>query len=149
MISILLPPVLGALAGVLASVAYSWWRNSKEYRSLILSFCAEFVSLYDRCGMYFDQAIRGEVSYSALFSFTDASAFSKLASVSNNPEVPTAIIELKAKYFQIQRHVEEASRFALEGSRASDGEQKRLIMEKARHASRDSTGLLPRRACRD
>lgn len=134
MISVLLPPILGALAGALTSIAYNWWLTRKEYRSLILSFCAEFVALYERCGMYYDQAVRGEVSYSALFSFTDASAFSKLAAVSKNPEVPTAIIELKAKYFQTQRHVEEASRFALEGSRTSDVKEKRVNMEKASHA---------------
>jgi len=99
-----------------------------------MSFCAEFVSLFELCAMYFEQAHQGSISYSTLFGFTDPSTFSKLASVSKDAEVPTAIIELKSKYFQIQRHVEEASRFALEGSRASDKNQKQDRMDEARQA---------------
>lgn len=74
------------------------------------------------------------MSYSTLFSFTDASAFSIFASVSNKPEVVTAIIELKSFYFQIQRHVVEAANYALESSRTSDTFTKQDIMKKARHA---------------
>ncbi len=124
------------MAGALASIAHNWWRNKQEYRSLILSFAAELVSLFERCAMYFEQAHQGSVSYSALFSFTDSSAFSKFASVSKDAEVPTAIIELKATYFQVQRHVEEASRYSLEGSRASDATKKQEWMTKATHAQR-------------
>jgi len=83
--------------------------------------------------MYYAQAKKGEVSYSPLFSFTDSSALSKFASVCQKPEVVAAIIELKSMYFQIQRHVEEAARFAVEGSRASDPKEGRDLMNKASH----------------
>jgi hypothetical protein len=131
MISFLLPPVLGALAGALASIVYNWWRTDKEYRALILSFSAEFISQFELCVMYFGHSMETYVSFSTLFSFTDASAFSKLASVSRDPEVPAAIIELKANYFQIQPHIEEASKYALEASRASEEPERRKRMTDA------------------
>ncbi len=84
--------------------------------------------------MYYRQSKQGQVSFSTLFSFTDSYALSRFASVCQKPEVVAAIIELKSVYFQVQRHVEEASRFALEGSRTSDAQEKQAVMEKARHA---------------
>lgn len=137
--SILIPlvsAVLGGFAGAGISIYYSRRQTKQEYRSLILSFCSEMVSLFQRCVMYYKQAKTGEVSYSALFSFTDSSALSKFASVCEKPEVVAAIIELKSMYFQTQRHVEEAARFAIEGSRASDPQEKEDLMGKASHAQR-------------
>jgi len=130
----LVSAVLGGLAGAGISICYSRRQARKEYRSLILSFCSEMVSIFRRCVMYYKQARTREVSYSALFSFTDASALSKFASVCEKPEVVAAIIELKSMYFQTQRHVEEASRFAIEGGRASDPQEKQDLMGKASHA---------------
>lgn len=140
MISVLLPPILGALAGALASVAYSWWRISKEYRALILAFCAEFVSLYEICVMYFDAFMKEEFPYAALFTFTDSSAFSKLASVSKDVDVPVAIIDLKTKYFQVQHYFEEASRYTVEIRKTWGEKERKETMRKARHAQ--ETGLL-------
>jgi hypothetical protein len=128
------PFISGGLAGTLISIIYSQLRNKREYSSLILSFCFEFVLLFDRCVMYYEQAVGDQISYSTLFTFTDSSAFSKLASVTNNPEVATVIIELKAKYFQIKRHTDEAANYALEGSRTRNLEDKKIFMEKAHHA---------------
>lgn len=70
---------------------------------------------FERCVIYYRQhkqyekSGKIEVSYSGLFNFTDASILSKFASVSNRPEVVTAIMKLKAAYFQVGRHVEDAS----------------------------------------
>lgn len=136
-VSVLIPLIsalLGGLAGAGISIFYAKRQSKQEYCSLILSFCTEMVSLFNRCIGYYKQSQTGEVSYSALFSFTDASALSKFASVCENPEVVASIIELKFMYFQIQRHVEEASRFALQGTRSSDPTEKEELMKKAIHA---------------
>jgi len=136
-VNILLPlvsAVLGGLSGAGISIYFSRRQTRQEYRSLILSFCSEMVSIFRRCVKYKQQYEIGKVSYSALFSFTDSSTLSKFASVCKKPEVVAAIVELKSMYFQVQRHVEEASRFAIEGSRASDQSEKKHLMEKATHA---------------
>ena len=130
----LVSAILGGLAGAGISIYFSRRQAKQEYRSLILSFCSELVSAFRRCVIYYRQSIQREVSYSALFSFTDASVFSRFASVSKNPDVVTAIIELKSMYFQIQRHVEEAANFALRASRISDAFTNQDIMKKALHA---------------
>jgi hypothetical protein len=136
-INILLPlvsAVLGGLAGAVISILYSRRQAKQEYRSLILSFCSEMVSIFSRCVKYYKQSKTNEISYSALFSFTDSSTLAKFASVCKKPEVVAAIVELKSMYFQIQRHVEEASRFAVEGSRASTQNEKDDLMKKAARA---------------
>jgi hypothetical protein len=136
-INILLPlvsAVLGGLAGAGISIYYSRKQAKQEYRSLILSFCSEMVSIFRRCVTYYNQSKTGEISYSALFSFTDSSTLAKFASVCKKPEVVAAIVELKSMYFQVQRHVEEASRFAVEGSRASTLHQQDDLMKKAARA---------------
>jgi len=136
-INILLPlvsAILGGLAGAGISIYYSRRQAKQEYRSLILSFCSEMVSIFCRCVKYYKQSKTGEISYSALFSFTDSSTLAKFASVCKKPEVVAAIVELKSMYFQVQRHVEEASRFAVEGSRASTPNEKDDLMKKAARA---------------
>jgi hypothetical protein len=136
-ITILMPlftAILGGLAGAGISIWFSRRQVRKEYSSLILAFCSELVSVFERCVMYYAQIKKKEVSYSALFSFTDSSALSKFASVCQKPEVVAGIIELKSMYFQIQRHVEEAARFAVEASRSGDEKEKQDLMVKAVHA---------------
>ncbi len=103
-INIFLPlvsAVLGGLAGAGISIYYSRRQAKQEYRSLILSFCSEMVSIFWRCVKYYKQSKTGEISYSALFTFTDSSTLSKFASVCKKPEVVAAIVELKSMYFQV------------------------------------------------
>jgi len=136
-VTILIPLVaalLGGLAGAGISIYFTKSQAKQEYRSLILSFSSEMVSIFQRCVLYYRQSKEGQVSYSALFSFTDSFALSRFASVCQKPEVVAAIIELKSVYFQVQRHVEEAARFALESSRTSDDQEKQALEKKARHA---------------
>jgi hypothetical protein len=136
-VSIIIPLVsalLGGLAGAGYAIQHAKKQAEKEYSAFILSFCSEMVTVFSRCVKYYRQFKSKEVSYSALFSFTDSSALSKFASVCEKPAVVAAIIELKSMYFQIQRHVEEASRFALDSSRSSTLEEKTELMKKAMHA---------------
>jgi len=77
----LVSAILGGLAGAGIAILYSMRQAKQEYRSLILAFCSELVSAFDRCVMYERLEKERSVSYSTLFDFTDCSALSKLASV--------------------------------------------------------------------
>jgi hypothetical protein len=48
----LLSAVLGGLAGAGISIYFSKRQARQEYRSLILSFCSEMVSIFSRCVKY-------------------------------------------------------------------------------------------------
>ena len=137
--------VIAALLGGFAGGGISIWFTQRqargEYRALILAFCSELVGTFNRCVSYYEQAKKSEFSYSALFSFTDASALSKLASVSQNPEIIASIIELKARYFQIQRHVDEAQNFAVEASRATHQQEQQQLWLKAHRARGTALGF--------
>jgi len=123
--------ILGGLAGAGISIYFSKRQATQEYRPLILSFSSEMVSTFWRCVKYHKQYNSGEISYSSLFSFTDASILSRFASVCKKPEVVAAIIELKSMYFQVQRHVEEASRCAIESRSLSIGADSQQLMKRA------------------
>jgi hypothetical protein len=131
----------GAIVGVAMSNYYVKKRSDQEYIALILAFCTEMVSLFCRCVMYYNQSKKRVTSYSALFSFTDSTALSKFASVCQKPAVVAAIVELKSRYFQIQRHVEEASRLAVASKLASTEEDQNTFMEKAVLAQRTAVAF--------
>ena len=110
--------VLGASAGALLAGLIHWGfstlRRKKEYRSLLMSFAHELVEDFHRCVLYHRQQKKGEVSFSAIFNFNDASTLSRLAAVTDNPKIVDAIMFLKKLYFQVGRHVENASKFSTE-----------------------------------
>ena len=110
------PGFAAIFAALITGLIYwliSTFRRSKEYRSLLVSFAHELVEAFHRCVLYYKQrGLEGRVSYSALFDFNDASTLSRLASVTDNPNVVNAIMYLKTKYFQIGRHVVHASELA-------------------------------------
>ncbi len=99
----------GGLAGAVVTGCLSIRRSKSERRSLMVAFCYEFVESYGRCVGYLGQRVDGEVSYSMLYSFTDASVLARYAGVCADPKVIRAIMELKSSFFQIGRHVEHAS----------------------------------------
>ena len=105
------------LVGALLGVWLAWHlnqdsleqRQKNEYRSLLVSFVHEIEEGYHRCILYHTQRQKGSVSFSAIFNFNDASTLAKLASVTDNPKIIDAIMFLKKQYFQVGRHVENAS----------------------------------------
>lgn len=132
-------PLVAALIGALTygflQAIQSRRQSRREYRSLILAFAYELTLAFERCVIYYGQATRGEVSYSALFAFTDASSLVRLASVASGPEVVAAIVDLKSIYFQIGRHVEQAAIYATEADQiAENSEQKIRLRQAAHHA---------------
>ena len=128
-VSAILGGLVGALTAGLFSVLYSNYRVSKEYKSLILAFASELILAFERCVLYYKQSlyIPPIISYSALFDFTDASALSKLATVTKDLAIIEAIMHLKAQYFQVGRHVEDAAKFIVQAERFPD-DKKRLIL---------------------
>ena len=110
--------IVGGVSAGLLIIWYNHRRRIMEYRSLLLGFSVELVLAFERCVTYYKQSITGGVSYSSIFDFTDASMVSRLAAVTDKPRIVRTIIELKSMYFQVRRHVEDASRFALEATRS-------------------------------
>ncbi|MDO9530059.1 MAG: hypothetical protein Q7J27_13010 [Syntrophales bacterium] len=136
--TILLPAIIsiffGGFAGAIVTIIYSRRKASKEFSSLIVAFCVELVSAFERCVTYCLQLKKGEISYSTLFDFTNESTLSKFASVSQKPDIIVAIVDLKSKYFQIGRHVSEAANLAMQGACAPDKEEQDRLMKSARQA---------------
>lgn len=123
--------LIGALTAGLINICSTRRQSGRELRSLILAFASELTLAFERCVMYYEQARKGEISFSGLFDFTEASILSRFATVNTQPEVVTAIIDLKSTYFQIGRHVEEAARFAAQANRLAKGENEKAKLMKA------------------
>lgn len=122
----------GGLAGAAVNIYFSERQSKKELKALIVVFAAELTLAFARCVKYYDQSRKKEVSYSGLFDFTNASILSRFATVNNQPEVMAAIVNLKSHYFQIGRHVEEASKFAAQADRlAREQEESQRLMKAA------------------
>jgi len=116
--TIILPSVLAAIIAVTVTIAYGHHRLEQQKAGLILTFATELVIAFERCVMYFEQAyILGEVSKSPIPQTTDASTLSALANVVDDPEIIINIVELRARYFHIGRHAEDAAKFATESDR--------------------------------
>jgi hypothetical protein len=118
--------LFGSVAGALVSIIYSTYRSRKEYQSLLLVFCIESVHAFKRCVSAHKLSMKGEVSKGKLFDFTDSTALSRLASVCNDPKVIAAIFEVKSFFFQINRHLEEASLLAVDYERADPDSVEKL-----------------------
>lgn len=125
----------GGLAGALVNICATRRQSKKELQSLILAFASEFIFAFARCVNYYEQSKKREISFSGLFDFTDASILSRFAVVNTQPDVVTAIMDLKAHYFQIRRHVEDAGKFAVQAKRLAEDEKDReKLMGAAGHA---------------
>jgi hypothetical protein len=126
--------LVGALLGIwlawLLNKSYSDQRREDEYRSLLISFVHELEEDYHRCVLYYKQRLERNISFSALFDFNDASTLSRLASVTDNPKIVDAIMFLKKQYFQVGRHVENASRLATEYEQRMMEIRRRVSSEK-------------------
>jgi hypothetical protein len=127
--------ISGGLAGAIVNIYFTKRQSKKELRSLSLAFASELTLAFVRCVKYYEQSRKPEVSYSGLFDFTDSAILSRFAVVNTQPEIVAAIVDLKSHYFQIRRHVEEASKFAAQANRlAEDEKDKERLMKAAIHA---------------
>lgn len=112
---IILGSIVGALIASLTNIYYLRSRRNEEYKSLLIGFCVELVSAFERCVEYYERTYsERRHCYSVLFEFTDAQTFSKFASACKDPEILVAIMELKSNYFQISRYTVEASKYSVQ-----------------------------------
>lgn len=119
-VSAIIGAIVGALAGALTTLGIQKRQADREYSALIIAFAIEAVHGFARCVKTYEHYSKlktsgqYEASFGAIFSFTDATIFSKFASVTDKPEVVSAIVDLKDRYFQVGRHMEEVSMLASE-----------------------------------
>jgi hypothetical protein len=93
---------------------YTWWQRRQERKAILLTYATEFVEALFRTTMYYDQKSKSTISISAIYEGTDSNTLTRLIHLVAEPEVISAVFKLKERYFQIQRHLGEASSMAAE-----------------------------------
>ena len=113
-IGAILAAFIGAVvsSGIVAIAALLQQRRQRK--ALLVAFTTDLVERFMRATLYYNQIRTDEISYSALYEATDPNALVKLAEVIKDQDIIHTIVELKGDYYQIQRHVLEASKFAAE-----------------------------------
>lgn len=110
--------ILAALIGAVVSSGIiaitGLLQRSRQRKALLVAFTTDLVERFMRATMYYNQIRKGAISYSALYEATDPNTLVKLAEVIKDQDIIHTIVELKGSYYQIQRHVLEASGFAAE-----------------------------------
>jgi hypothetical protein len=110
--------ILAALIGAVVSSGIialtGLLQRSRQRKALLVVFTTDLIERFMRATMYYNQIRKGAISYSALYEATDPNTLVKLSEVIKDQDIIHTIVELKGGYYQIQRHVLEASRFAAE-----------------------------------
>ncbi len=110
--------ILAALIGAVVSsgiiAVNSLLQISRQRKALLVLITTDLVERFMRATMYYNQIRQGAISYSTLYEATDPNTLVKLAEVIKDHDIMHTIVELKGSYYQIQRHVLEASKFAAE-----------------------------------
>lgn len=110
--------ILAALIGAVVSsgiiAVTGLLQRSRQRKALLVVFTTDLVERFMRATMYHNQIRKGAISYSALYEATDPNTLVKLAEVIKDQDIIHTIVELKGGYYQIQRHVLDASKFAVE-----------------------------------
>lgn len=109
-INALIALVSGSVGGGFLAFLYNTHRTNREKKALVLVFAQEFMMLFARCAIYYEQLIKGDVSFSSLFEITDSASVNKLAEVTPDISVLKTIVRLKGDFFQVIRWVEKASK---------------------------------------
>lgn len=84
--------------------------KAEEYCSLLTLFAQEAVLAYSRSVNYcIDFWTEKSVSKSTLYLLTDSTAFSRLTAVCDKPKLVAAILDMRSRFFQVERHANVAS----------------------------------------
>jgi hypothetical protein len=102
--------IFGGTIGGLIAIFYSSYSSFQQEKALILLFCQEFMLLYKRCAMYYEQMLKNSVSFSTLYEASNTGTIEKLAEKISDYDILRSIIKLKADFFQIIRWAHRASR---------------------------------------
>ena len=85
-----------------------------QRKALLMVFTTDLVKRFLRATEYEIQNKKGAISYSTLYEATNPNTLVKLAEVIKDKDILHTIVELNGHYYQIQRHVFEASKYAAE-----------------------------------
>jgi hypothetical protein len=102
--------ILGGTIGGFIAVFYNSFSTFRQEKALILLFSQEFMLLFKRCTMYYEQMLKGSVSFSTLYEASNTGTLEKLAEKILDYNVLKTIIKLKADFFQVIRWAHRASR---------------------------------------
>jgi len=116
-------PLMGTILSVVFSgfiaVMVTIWYNQKtrnnEYRSLIVSFALDLVNAFEWCAGTYELSLRDplEITRGTLNNFIDSGSLTRFASVCGEPTLIMATVDLKSKYQQIARHLENAAIYGI------------------------------------
>lgn len=95
--------LFAGILGVCLLLAWNVYVRKTQEKALIQTFIKEFLLLYNRCTMYYDQMTRDKISYSTLFEISDSGMVTKLAELTNEPSIIETVMKLKADFFQVIR----------------------------------------------
>ena len=110
----ILAAFIGAIVSSGVNAINRLLQRRRQRKALLIAITTDLVERFMRATMYYNQIRKGSISYSALYEATDPNTIVKLAEVIKNHDIMHTIVELKGSYYQIQRHVLEASKFAAE-----------------------------------
>jgi len=99
----------GGLLGALLIVLYYNHVSNRQKRALVLVFAQEFMLLFERCTIYYEQMLKKTISFSTLFQIGDSTTVTKLAEETTNTSILETIGNLKAEFFQVIRGADKAS----------------------------------------
>lgn len=138
----------GGLAGAYLSIAYNKRKSTDTYKALLTAYCVEFINAFTSCITYYRQAFtENNISYSAIFDFSDVSFLSRFTEVCQDMSLINAIVVLKTHYFQVARHIERVSHFVVESEGlqpsdfATDVQASRNCMARALSHRKAAIGL--------
>lgn len=95
--------LFAGVLGVCLLLAWNVYVRKTQEKALLQTFIQEFLLLYKRCAMYYNQMTIGAISYSTLFEISDAGMVTKLAETTNEPPIIETVMRLKADFFQVIR----------------------------------------------
>lgn len=106
--------IIGAIIGAISIIFYNDYVSNRQEKSILILIVQEYILLLIRITMYYEQSLKGSISYSAPFEIIDSSTFNKLVEVGNNSEVIKTAIKLKANFFQVLRYANLTSLYIAE-----------------------------------
>ena len=101
--------ILSAVIGGIIVVIYESYVSKRQEKALLIVFAKEFINLFRRCSMYYDQMLKGAISASTLCEISDSETVTKLAEITGNTKILGEIIDLKTWFFQVVRQADMAS----------------------------------------
>jgi len=117
-----------AIIGAISIIFYSDYVSNRQEKAVLILIVQEFILLFNRMTMYYEQSLKGNISYSASFEIIDSSTFNALVEVGKNSEVIKTAIELKSSFFQVLRYANLTSQYIAE----SQMEQSQMNLQSSR-----------------